>query len=250
MQSGCCLLALTMLIGCGAPQAAVPAISVQAADGAQAASEPTAASEESTEPQTDASAVTVVAEKPNSEPDEPYAEIKQFAFAALQFKRIGTLKDRETHAELKLTHAQIQLFTTEGARVEEQFTALQRTPHEQLLTKVKAEFVPQARRYQTLIDRELTPAQQQQLFQRVIRAQRGAIVLLFPGVPEALEYKDEQWKAICGIVDNNLKTVRLENATNPLEVLRLSQRAQASRTAAENSLTPQQRQKWNAMLGK
>lgn len=180
---------------------------------------------------------------------EPFAEVKRYAFTLLHFQRMQQLQEDAVQQSLKLSKAQIQAFRKEGAEAKRLISELQSVSAADRETAIEKKFVPKAKQYQQLIDGELSEEQQAQLLRRVAQTQRGAIVLLLPGIPEHLEMTDKQHAAICRIVDENRKAFSSEGiSNNPLELIKLSRRAAQSRSAAEAHLNDEQKSRWAAML--
>jgi hypothetical protein len=182
--------------------------------------------------------------------DAPPLELQQFAFTTLQLQRMQQLQDRDVQRELQLRTDQAELFNTEGAEVSRLIREAQQTRPEDFAARFQHDFLPVVSRIEQLVKSELSPEQEQLLLQRVVRAQRGAIALVLPGVPEHLGLTTEQRGAIFAMIDENRRTTNFDNLNNPLELLKLARKASTTRAAAEKLLTEDQRQQWKALQGK
>jgi hypothetical protein len=183
--------------------------------------------------------------------DEPFAEVKLFSHVTLHFQRMIALQEKKLHAELKLTEAQVGKFIAHGEDVKGLQAELQNMRPEDRETKMLKEFVPKAERYKALVEQELTSEQRFLVLQKVAQKQRGAIVLLLPGIPEHLEMTDHQLTAVYQIVDENRKSVNWDEVKgNLLEMSKLMRRASAARSEAENQLTESQKKRWQTLLGR
>lgn len=179
---------------------------------------------------------------------ESFTDIQQYAFTLLQFQRMLHLQEADAQQELKLTKPQIRAFHQEGPEVKRLSETLQSIPAADLEATIRRQFVPQAEKYQQLIDGELDDAQESQLLRRVVQKQPGAIVLLFPGVPEHLQLTAKQRDGIGRIINANLKAHNTNGfKNNPIELLKLARRAAQSRQAAESLLTAEQQAQWKAL---
>lgn len=177
--------------------------------------------------------------------DSPYAEVERYAFTLLHFQRMLQLQEQSVQQSLKLSSAQIQTFRAEGAEAKRMLSALQTAPAADRESTVEKKFVPKAEEYQQLIDEELSDQQESLLFRKVVKEQRGAIALILPGVPEHLKMNAKQRDAVSKIVDDNRKAMRSESFNNsPIELIKLSRRAMASRQAAESVLSAEQKSRW------
>jgi hypothetical protein len=181
--------------------------------------------------------------------DNSYAEVERYAFTLLHFQRMLQLQEPGVQQALRLSNAQVQTFRKEGAEAKRMLSALQTAPASDRQATVEKQFVPKAEKYQQLIDEELSDQQEALLFRKVVRAQRGAIALVLPGVPEHLEMTSKQRDAVSKIVDTNRKAMQSESFSNsPLELIKLSRRATASRQAAESVLSAEQKSRWAELL--
>lgn len=181
--------------------------------------------------------------------EDAYAEVERYAFTLLHFQRMLQLQEPGVQQTLKLSNSQVQIFRKEGADAKRMLTALQTAPAADREATVEKQFVPKAEKYQQLIDEELSDQQESLLFRKVVRVQRGAIALILPGVPEYLKMNSKQRDAISKIVDDNRKAMRSESfSKSPIEMIKLSRRATASRQAAESVLSAEQKSRWAELL--
>ena len=237
-------LLTALLAGCGAPASQPEKVSVEQVSG-------TLSSVPDTNPEPTGLAAFGETLPFGISRDEPFAEVKLFATVTLQFQRIIALQEQKLHTELKLTDAQIQAFTAHGDDVKSLQTELQNIRPEERESTMLEVFVPKAEAYKALVEKELSAEQQFLVLQKIVQKQRGAIALLLPGVPDHLAMTDEQRTAIFEIVDENRKSVNIDEVKgNPIEIMKLLRRANAARAEAEGHLSEAQKKKWQALLGK
>ena len=177
-------------------------------------------------------------------------EIDLFAQATLQIQRVKLLQESAIQKELKLTADHNRRFTAVQKEVDEMSTAIQRLKPAERAVKLRNEYRQQTEKLSALVDEALTEEQRRLLFEHAVSRQRGAIVLLLPGVPEHLELTPAQRGKLYQIVDVTRNSVNFDNLYNPLELARLVRRSNAARQEAEALLTPSQKSRFQVLLQK
>jgi hypothetical protein len=201
--------------------------------------------------ESDAAVATPAGGEATAEPlNEAREEITMFAFATLQIQRVTLLQEGRIQRELKLTPEQIATFKQLGKEVQQLRTTLQALPPDQRREKLLTEYRPKADEYRRMVEANLDESQQRRLFQRVLQGQRGAIIFLLPGVPEALQLTDAQQDALFEIIDATRRSVDFNQLQNPIELGRIVLKANAARKQAEELLTAEQKAQWAELLGK
>jgi hypothetical protein len=231
--------------GCGVPSSPPPT-AAESASAVKPEDPAVPATAAENEPAVEGTATLASTETPL----KPFVELQRYVFTLWQFQRMQHLLEAETHETLGLTPSQIQKFTQEGAQVKRLIQELQTIPSATREATVEREFVPRAKKFQQLIDGELSDEQEFQLLRGVVQKRRGAVAFLLPGVPEHLQLTVAQYTALCRIVDENLKVLNAEGLLNPFELAKLAQRGMQSRQAAEDMLTPEQQARWQELMKK
>ena len=162
---------------------------------------------------TDASAVVQAAVEPEptqrTATDSPgtASQIEQFAGAMFQFGRVKLLKEASVRKAAGISSEQVgalQPVIDEAAELGSQLTSV---PQAQLRERLKQDFVPAAARFEKKLAETFNETQMEKLGQTVIQRQRGAIVLLMPGVPEKLKMTDAQKRQIQALIEANFRTL-------------------------------------------
>ena len=236
---------LLSLIGCGG---AVPETNATVASTAPSRS----ADPSLSQPESAASSATATDASPlDAVPPNVREELDLFAFSTLQIQRVRQLQSGSVQRKLKLTDEQIAVFSTINDEVEELAATLQSLKPDERQQKLRTEFRPKAGEFKMLVDEQLDDVQKEQLLNEVLRRQRGAIIFLFPGVPERLGLTDAQLAKLYTLIEETRQSVDFDNLQyNPLEIAKLVARATAARNTAEEQLTPPQRAKFDRLLGK
>lgn len=177
-------------------------------------------------------------------------EIDLFAETTLQIQRVKLLQESAIQRELKLTADHNRQFAAVQKEVDEIATAIQRLKPAERGSKLRNEYCLQTEKLSALVDGALTEEQRRRLFEHAVARQRGAIVLLLPGVPEHLELTPAQRAKLYQIVDVTRNSVNFDNLYNPLELAKLVRRSNAARQEAEALLTPEQKSRFQALLQK
>lgn len=180
------------------------------------------------------------------------AELDLFAFATLHVNRIKTLQDSSVQRQLQLTPEQIKTVTDLKGEMQRIAKELQAQRPEDREEKLRNDFTPRAREFQRIVDELLNDEQERIVFQRTLQNQRGAVTFLLPGVAERLGLTATQRATLYRLIDDTRRETdwdKLAN-NNPLEIAKLLRRVTAARKAAEDQLTPEQKARWNALLGR
>jgi hypothetical protein len=238
------VIGLTLLIGCGQSSRPVDIADREPATPSTEAILTTAATESSVASRSDEDIDALSHISPQAR-----EEIALFAFSTLQIQRVTLLQESRLQDELKLTDDQIAAFAKLGQEVKQMSSTLQTLSGEKRREKLMNEYRPKAAEYQELVDAALDDVQERRLFQKVLQRQRGAIIFLLPGVPEALDLTAEQQAFLYDLIESTRQSVNLDNLSNPIELGRIVLKATAARRKAEEQLTAEQRTAWETLLG-
>jgi hypothetical protein len=181
-------------------------------------------------------------------PTEVRESLDLFADATLQLQRVKLLQERGLQKRLGVTAAQLEVFAAANKDVEQLQKTLQQLKPAERDAKLRTEFRPKAREYQSLVDEQLNPTQERELFREVVRKQRGAITFLLPGVAEELGLSDQQRYELYQLVEATRQAVDFDNLSSPFELAKLIRRANEARKQAEGLLTPEQAAKFAALI--
>ncbi len=227
---------------------ATPSTEAVSADGPAAQPDPTGTLVAEAEAPPSAIAKPAAKSPLDALPTEVRESLDLFADATLQLQRVKLLQERGLQKRLGVTAAQQEVFAAANQDVEQLQKTLQQLKPAERDAKLRTEFRPKAREYQSLVDEQLNPTQERELFREVVRKQRGAITFLLPGVAEELGLSDQQRYELYQLVEATRQAVDFDNLSSPFELAKLIRRANEARKQAEGLLTPEQSAKFAALI--
>jgi hypothetical protein len=175
------------------------------------------------------------------------SETEQLAYAFFHFQRVIQMQEGSAAAAVRLSDDQVQLAAGLHAEVKKLLETLQLLKPAERQQRLTAEFTPAAQKIERQVDAVISPEQREQLYRLVVKNQRGAIVLLMPGVPERLQLSAEQKQHIEEIIAETTRMIDWDNIGSIFERLKLVRRALAAREQAMNLLDAEQTERWQQL---
>ncbi len=180
-------------------------------------------------------------------PPKTSSRPRTMAYTLYHFQRVLKLSKADTARRLRLSRSQSAAIAPLAERAEAMLKQLVRDRPGEDDDTLERVFLPWARHFEAVVDKTLSQNQSDRLHRLLLAEQRGAMVLLMPGVPEHLRLSEAQLQGIEAIVEQGRQSVDWKNV-GLLDVPRLLRQAKQSRARALQLLSKEQRRAFDELV--